>query len=295
MPCYHPVSAFRLSSGQVVFGGRLAQAGDPLSLPCGQCIGCRLERSRQWAVRCVHEASLHDENCFITLTYNDASLPVGGSLEYRVFQLFMKRLRAAYPDKRIRFFMCGEYGESLGRPHFHACLFGFRFPDCVLWKSGKGVKLFRSASLEKLWSYGHSSVGAVTFESAAYVARYIVDKITGDAAAGWYQRVDKATGEVYDLMPEFCHMSLKPGIGHDWMRLYWPEVAREGCVVARGVEAKAPKYYDKLMRHLQRFENVEYRRAVKARLTAGENTDERLAVREVVARARLSLSKRNTL
>ena len=139
MPCYHP--------WQVTVKG--AAATRPVS--CGQCYGCRLERSRQWAVRCMHEAQLYDFNSFITLTYRSDTF----SLDYTDYQLFMKRLRARFDHARIRFYMCGEYGDINGRAHFHACLFNFRFPDLVYYKkTASGAKLYTSQILEDLWGHG---------------------------------------------------------------------------------------------------------------------------------------------
>lgn len=119
--CYHPLAAYQCADGSVVFheSGRLNTVRS-LFLACGQCIGCRLERSRQWAMRCMHEASLYDENCFVTLTYDDAHLK-STSLEYADFQLFMKRLRKKFADRLIRFYMCGEYGEAFSRPKKNRC------------------------------------------------------------------------------------------------------------------------------------------------------------------------------
>ena len=177
-----------MSDGSVKFVSRnKAGVEGTLELPCGQCIGCRLERSRQWAMRCLHEASLYDRNAFITLTYDDSHLPPGGSLSYPDFQRFMKRLRRRIGSK-VRFYAGGEYGEQgTIRPHFHACLFGYDFPDKVFFKrSASGDKLYTSKLLESLWPYGISSVGDVTFQSAAYIARYCVAKRTGDAAKSWY-------------------------------------------------------------------------------------------------------------
>lgn len=189
MPCYKPLDAWRpdfsTGSKKLIFSYHPARCAGPtpdLQVPCGQCVGCRLERSRQWAVRCVHESQLHKENCFITLTYASEHLPPDSSLHYRDFQLFMKRLRKKFTGKKIRFYMCGEYGENFGRPHFHACLFGHNFDDLKLWKTQNNIPLYRSKILEELWPFGHSSVGSVTFESAAYVARYIMKKVTGEAA-----------------------------------------------------------------------------------------------------------------
>jgi len=98
MACFHPLQAYQLDTGEIQFhdSGR----GHPLELPCGQCIGCRLERSRQWAIRCVHEASMHENNCFITLTYAPEYLPPDGGLIKSDFQKFIKRLRKSIFKKK---------------------------------------------------------------------------------------------------------------------------------------------------------------------------------------------------
>lgn len=148
-----------------------------LRLPCGQCVGCRLERSRQWALRCVHEASLHDSNLFVTLTYDDEHLPEFNSLYYPDFQKFMKRLRKKFSRENIRFYMCGEYGETTLRPHYHVILFNFDLPDRRLYRrSHSGDHLFTSEILTKIWGKGFCPFGNVTFQSAAYTARYIMKK-----------------------------------------------------------------------------------------------------------------------
>lgn len=240
-----------MSDGSVKFVSRnKAGVEGTLELPCGQCIGCRLERSRQWAMRCLHEASLYDRNAFITLTYDDSHLPPGGSLSYPDFQRFMKRLRRRIGSK-VRFYAGGEYGEQgTIRPHFHACLFGYDFPDKIFFKrSASGDKLYTSKLLESLWPYGISSVGDVTFQSAAYIARYCVAKRTGDAAKSWYacdEFVDE-DGVIRDsVTPEFNRMSLKPGIGSRWLEKFKTDVYPRDYVVVNGVKVKPPKYYDVL-------------------------------------------------
>ena len=285
MPCYNPLQAFRDSKSGALFFWHKAGTDQSIYVPCGQCVGCRLERSRQWAVRCMNEASLHSENCFITLTYKDAPQ----SLNYRDFQLFMKRLRKVFP--RVRFYMCGEYGDNFDRPHFHACLFGINFPDRV-----KFGKLFRSPLLEKLWPHGFSSIGDVTFESAAYVARYVMKKITGDAAEDHYSYVDPESGEILQRVPEFCHMSLKPGIGAGWLARYHSDVYPDGEMVVRGVKCKPPRYYDKVFRRVDRseFEYMKSERSsnISAEVHADGSAD-RLKVREAVAKARVRSLKRS--
>lgn len=171
--------------------------GEAVQLPCGQCIGCRLDYSLHWAVRCMHEAQMHDENCFLTLTYSDEHVPSSGSLDKGALQKFWKRLRKRFPERRIRYFACGEYGERLHRPHYHACVFGFDFPDRELFMMREGIPLYTSEALAQCWPFGFCSIGDVTFESAAYVARYACKKITGEAASRHYERIDYETGEIH--------------------------------------------------------------------------------------------------
>ena len=256
MPCYHPLHGWRKQGGGLTFNLRDGYVDRPVTVSCGQCIGCRLERSRQWAVRCMHEASLHTDNCFITLTYDDDGLshlprcadPETGeigagpfhSLNKRDIQLSFKRLRKR-TGARIRYFQCGEYGVKgeTKRPHHHAILFGFDFKDKYLYGRNHrvGVNYYRSPLLEELWPYGMSVVGDMTFESAAYVARYCVKKMTGV----------KADPHYLGRLPDYVSMSLKPGIAHDWISNNLDDVYPLDRVYVRpGVLARPPKYYDKI-------------------------------------------------
>lgn len=220
---------------------------DILTVPCGQCIGCRLDHSRRWAVRMMHEAQMHDENCFITLTYNDEHLPADGSLHLDHFQKFMKRFRKVHGDLAIRFFHCGEYGDLHGRPHYHAIIFGYDFPDKKRFRLVSNdtvgeIWYYVSDELQKLWSIngepiGHCLIGEVTFESCAYVARYILKKITGDKADAHYN----------GRTPEYITMSRRPGIGFDFYMKYFRDIYPKDQVVdARGFKTRPPAYYDKL-------------------------------------------------
>lgn len=318
MPCYHPLQAWRgkvrKASGKTEILFKRPKfsplALSELSLPCGQCSGCRLERSRQWAMRCVHEESLHDASAFITLTFDPRFLPSDGSLCTRTFQLFMKRLRKDVHPVKVRFFHCGEYGTAcrgcnlskmlctcavfvptLGRPHYHAIIFGFGFPDRELWKVKNGNRLYRSAQLERLWPFGHSSVGDVTFDSAAYVARYVMKKISGDMAIDHYE----------GKKPEYVTMSRRPGIGAGWYKKFGAETYKHDSVVVRGREVPPPKFYDNLFQIEDpvRFEALKRKRLSRLknlvplidRLNGKsafiENaTPDRLRVREFVKNAR---------
>ena len=300
MPCYHPLKGFRSKSltrsGKrlIVFDRKSGYVDMPVTLPCGQCIGCRLEHSRQWAIRCVHEAQMHEHNCFIPLTYADEYLPPGRTLVLDHFQRFMKRLRKQNGHS-IRFYHCGEYGTHYGRPHYHACLFGHRFEDARLWKQSRENPLYRSADLEKLWPFGHSSIGDVTFQSAAYVARYIVKKITGEKAEQHYQFTDPDTGEIHQQRPEYTTMSRRPGIGKTWLDKYAQDVYPHDHIILNGKKLKPPKYYNGQyeIEYPSDFAKIKRRRKEANKLHAEDQTPDRLKVRKKVKQAQLNQLKRN--
>lgn len=246
-------------------------------------------------MRCLHEASLHPRNSFVTLTYDDDHLPERSQLNYPDFQKFVKRLRW-HSKQDIRFYMCGEYGPENFRPHYHAVLFNWDAPDKRYWSSsGAGEKVYRSDTLDRLWGLGFTSVGAVTFQSAAYVARYCLQKVTGHNAKHHYARSD-ANGP-YQLPPEFNHMSLKPGIGARWLQKWQSDVYPHDYVVINGVETKPPKYYDKLFEasNPDQFEEMKFKREQEGRSRYPDNTIERLAVKEKVTEAKISQLVRNAL
>lgn len=297
MPCYSPLKAWRGRkcgpSGKVkVVFEKEDSCGISIDLPCGQCIGCRLERSRQWAIRMMHEASLHQDNCFVTFTYSPEHLPADLSLNKRHFQLFMKRLRKRCGA--VRFFHCGEYGESTGRPHYHAILFGFDFPDKVLYSERGDVRLYSSVLLDELWGWGVCRIGSVSFESCAYVARYILKKVNGDDADRHYSRVNSITGEEYSIAPEYVTMSRRPGIARDWFLKYGDEVFPFDEVVSRGFPSRPPRYYDSLLELSEPdvFVSVKRKRLSDMRKHEEDLTPARLAVREKCAQARVRVFKR---
>jgi len=242
----------------------------------------------------MHEASLHDSNAFVTLTYRDECLPPGGSLRYRDFQLFMKRLRRR-TGVAMSYYVGGEYGEQLSRPHYHCCLFGYDFPDKhYLSRSSDGSKLYTSALLDDLWSNGMCATGDVSFASAAYIARYCVAKVNGQLADSHYRRISD-DGEIWHLTPEFNHMSLKPAVGKRWLEKYQTDVYPRDYVVVNGVKTKPPKAYDRWFEEKDpsMFDELRCIRELDATLVASDNSYARLAVKEQVASARVSLLKRS--
>jgi len=313
MPCYHPLDAFQgisARTGKNVIHvrpkgvPRAVWLRDPkgsfLGLPCGQCVGCRLERSRQWAVRCVHEASLYDENVFLTLTYSDLELPKDLSLDKRHFQLFMKRLRDKCPGERIRYFQCGEYGEQTRRPHYHALLFNIDFPDKKIWKEERGNIYYRSDWLEARWKLGMVIIGSVTFESAAYVARYVMKKVTGDSDESRdlrekaYLRCDD-DGVAYMVQPEYITMSRGSGIGTGWFELFGDEVFPEDEVISRGHPVPPGRFYTDLLAASdpEAAVLVKRKRAEFLHTRVEDCTPARLAMRERVKLAQVGLLKRS--
>lgn len=266
-----------------------------MAIPCGQCIGCRIDRSRQWAVRCVHEAQGHESNSFITLTYAPEHMPIDGSLVPRHHQLFMKRLRKEIAPTRIKFYHCGEYGEKLSRPHYHTLIFGYDFPDRYPWTRNNGETYFRSDTLEKLWPLGHSLIGNVTFESAAYVARYCMKKRTGKQAYEHYTKeLDDGTQVIVE--PEYARMSLNPAVGKEWAEQY----ALSDCydsgdfIVLNGRKFKPPRYYDQLLKASdpERLEQIKNSRVEALQKHEKNNTPERLAVRERIQEVKAERLKR---
>lgn len=320
MPCYYPLTGYYSKElnvngkRSIVFSSAHAFDDRSVKLPCDQCVGCRLERSRQWAVRIMHEASLFRNNCFITLTYDDEYLRCAGysdvsTLLKKDFQDFMKRFRFHYsgfeevPDgsKPIRFYSCGEYGDLRGRAHFHACIFNFQFDDLQPFRKSGEFQLFTSKKLSALWPFGHVSIGSLTFESAAYVARYVMKKFTGAMASQYEVYCDLDTGEVVSRIPEFCVMSRRPGIGAYWIEKYLSDVFPSDEVISRGRSMKPPKFYDRYFESLAlsgSFDPASYDEVMSRRIEGfknfvDESSQSRLHAREMCALQRVSVSQRN--
>lgn len=294
MTCFRPLVGYRSidksKTGKypISFSKKSGYSDLQQTINCGQCIGCRLERSRQWAVRCVHESKLHIMNCFITLTYDEDHYPSDHSLSVRDFQLFMKRLRKHFSDINIRYYACGEYGEQRNRPHYHAILFGIDFSDKFLYSDGPNPTYF-SPLLMKIWGKGLCVIGTVTFDSAAYVARYVTKKFLGgdvDAKKNHYRFVDPSTGEVFDVLPEFNLMSRRPGIGSGFYEKFVNDIYPRDFVRINGKKIKPPRFYDSKFEksYPESFKKIKFdRRPDPTDLQfLANNTWERLKVREQV-------------
>lgn len=285
MPCRSPIRQYHSKSGSGWSFNAAKPHDDYRDLNCGVCLECRIRKTREWSIRCYHEAQLHSDNSWVTLTYRDNPI----TLRRGDVTLFFKNLRNA--GYRFRYFGAGEYGSETLRPHYHICLFGLRFADQYPWRVHKGITYYRSPALEKAWPHGNAEVGAFAPETARYVAGYTYKKINGRAA----DEADEETGlrpydrllpsgEIFEVAKEMLFVSLKPGIAAEWIAQNWRDVYRHDKVVMNGKEYLPPVYYDK---QLKLYKPEVYEKIKNARLEAAINapelSDER---REVICNAR---------
>lgn len=234
---------------------------EQIEVPCGKCVGCRLEYSRQWANRCMLEAQQYENNAFITLTYSDknAKWVIGANRETGEVEpvttlvpehltKFMKDLRRYYEyhynHNGIRFYACGEYGSQTHRAHFHLIIFNLPIYDKEKFFINKsGEQIYLSKTIDKIWEKGLTSVGDVTWNSAAYVARYVMKKIKGPEAEETYKKLG--------IVPEFVRMSRKPGIAWQYFKDNKDAIYECDEIIITGKKGVAEKikpckYYDRL-------------------------------------------------
>lgn len=298
MACYHPLIG--VPKGRSLETGKMQYTILPynenyekdkyigegvIQIPCGKCIGCRLEYSRQWANRCMLELQYHKSAYFLTLTYNDGNLPLRwhvdkdtgeaapvATLVKRDWQLFMKRLRRAFPDQQLRFFMAGEYGEQNFRPHFHAIVFGLDVPDLRPYKKLDKYDYYTSSIIQKIWDFdanlshnpidnpdamvynvdsgkwcvtplatrGLVIIGEVNWDTCAYTARYVMSKMKGPSAE-FYPN--------HGLEPPFTLMSRRPGIGRQYYEDHdcYEYSAISVSTPQGGKKFPPPRYFDRLL------------------------------------------------
>lgn len=281
MSCYSPLKGYLGPEGGITFTRGSSNTGVALNVPCGKCLGCKQDKGRQWATRCMHEARMWKDNWFLTLTYEDEHLPAGGTLVKRDLQLFMKRLRKQ-KGSGVRFFACGEYGETYGRPHYHVLLFNCHIADCVcVGKNGRGELLYSSADIMELWGKGLVVLGTVTYASANYVARYLAKQVKANGHYG--------EGKI----AEFAVMSRRPGLGRRYYEKFGQEVRDHDNVIVDSRAQRVPRYYDNLTADLSEdvMKVLKRLRKQKAFSLKLDNTSERRRVKEKVAA--LALERRN--
>ncbi len=208
-------------------------------VPCGKCIACRIKKRQEWAMRMLHERSVWKDSVFITLTYDDLSMPFGlkglPTLRKAHLQKFMKRLRyyLAKDDRKIKYFACGEYGEETERPHYHAIIFGMsQFGDdrCLI-KGNWPYCDWKNSSIERF------SFGCAEADSIRYVSQYIDKKYNGSYA-----------DEIYgDLGREPVFKLASNGIGREWCICNEDNIIDVGNCTMNGVPLSIPRYYIDLL------------------------------------------------
>lgn len=292
MPCYKPITAFQpLEGGQISF--REKKNHREIQIPCGMCIGCRLEKIDAWGFRCMAEASQHQHNQFVTLTYADEHLPVDECLKHRHWQLFAKKLR--HKTGPFRYFMVGEYGERHNRPHYHALLFGLDLPDKRKCNSVySNFDVYESKLLSDTWGKGFCTIGEVTMESARYCAGYMLKRYSAEVAEEKYKWVTRY-GEMVQRPQPYGRMSLKPGIGSSWLNRYRTDVVNHGAVFDHQYRKPVPRYFRQLLEKIDAVaaETLEaniIERGIKHHKPQ-DNTRARLEVRERCKEAAIRFKK----
>lgn len=305
MSCYHPVKVWKSlilnerGNREIVFKIEKGIPESEFFIPCGQCSGCRIDRSCDWATRLMHEKKYHNKASFLTLTYNKESLPEHGVLVPDHLTKFIKNVRNEYRDVHVRFLGVGEYGDEDERPHYHLILFGVDFIEDRKPhnKNKNGDQLYTSKTAERLWGdKGYVWIGAVTQKSCGYVARYCFKKINGELSDEHYGRIDEATGEWYMLPKEFMRVSNRPGIGYQFYKDYKDgNLFLRDSVIVDGKERNIPHYYDRKLAEDDPVKMIMVRakRVALAKLQAANNTPERLKVREEIKKAQIDRLKRS--
>lgn len=288
MPCYLPLDAYHAPGG--ISFNHNDSFGIPIQLPCGRCIGCRLEKAKEWALRCYHENLMVEENggqsIFVTLTYDNEHLPSDHGLRHLHFQKFIRKLRKSLA-RPVRYFMCGEYGQAtpennfIARPHFHAIIFGYRPTDLKLVSIRNETRNYTSESFAKYWPHGGHEIGYVSYKNAGYVARYTLKK-----QKEFDNFIDPETGEIlYEkVRAPYIRMSLKPGIGFTWYEKYKEDLwTNDIAITPDGRETPVPRYYRTLLQRQdpKRADTLRRARVDKCRSNP-DNSPERLAVKHQI-------------
>ncbi|QCQ84910.1 replication initiator protein [Blackfly microvirus SF02] len=307
MSCYSPVNAWYSKVINPETGKRLLQykpqgslTGYRFKVGCGHCPGCLLERSRQWGIRAMHENRMHKQSAFLTLTYSNDTLPRDGSLVKRHLQLFHKKLHNRLLRSRgvgIRYYSCGEYGSLNQRPHYHVLSFGYDPPDKLLYsRNHRDEPIYSSRELDAMWGYGDTKVGEVTFESASYVARYCLKKVSAAVREAGHYVVYDADGVIHERLPEFQLFSTNPGIGSSYFDRYKDEIMAHDTIIMGNREVPSVRYYDKKIEAIDplRYKQIKRNRVRKALLVSKiEAGPDRMRVKELLLLKCMKLKERN--
>lgn len=261
-------------------------AGKKMPVPCGTCILCRVEQTRQNAVLILHEAKMHDEACMITLTYSDENIPPNGSLQYADVQKLWKRLRKA--GKKFRYFAVGEYGDKTNRPHYHACVFGLSWTENRIITQQDPLK-WVSPELNAEWGLGYTDIVPLSFTTAAYAASYVQKKLTEKKP---YVNLDQETGEIIFLEQPKAYRS--ESLGKTWWEKHHQQTIDHDHIIINGIRQKPPKKYDEWLKEKNPTELERIKRTRKQKARQNIKNPGELRARAKNAHARIN-AKRKTL
>jgi len=316
MPCFWPKTAYYAPGGEdgkrrLTFSRREAYEDlidQAVPLPCGRCDFCLKKRANAWMVRNIHEMASHNQCQFLTLTYAPDKLPAHGSLQMSDHKNFMKRYRKEADSRarrKLKFFMCGEYGETTERAHYHYLIFGHMFGDREeVENTPGGNKQWQSQALTKIWGKGRCRIGVANPKSAAYVSGYILKKQFGADGDKTYEvpEPDPETGEIYSRLPPFQCSSKELGLR--WIEKNYKEIYPSNFVIIAGKKCAPPEFYDKWLeakhpelhrevRQMRKAHKREIKRDLDLKGEKSDHSKERQLVIEKVARAQRERFKRD--
>lgn len=282
--CAKPLTFYEILGKKTPSGKRVISPKEPpkrtaskiIHIDCGQCTGCRIQRRMDLALRLEHESQFHKNAWFVTLTYAPESEPQYLSLVADHTSKFIRALRQKTKQK-ISYFAIGEYGSTcvkheiekcpacgpIQRPHYHLIIFGLEIADkqvaytrpnknhyssslAQLLECSDGVRYWRSPLLDSVWKKGIVNITSVSEATMQYVAKYHVEKITGDLAETHYTRI-LDDGSIVELEHPQARMSSNPALGRKWIEKNWTNIyLRDGTMTAKGgAKFAPPRYYDK--------------------------------------------------
>jgi hypothetical protein len=184
--------------------------GESFAVPCTKCLNCRIQNSREWSLRLMHERAYYDHSGFFTFTFSDVGLANREVAPWRMYSSvdraelvkLMKRLRAKVAPRRLKYFAVGEYGEKYCRPHYHAIIFGEDISTVDWTMEGTDPKYGIPYGSLPEWPYGHTYIGTVETDSCRYVAEYLQKEMRsrynhGGVRADSFKIVSQGIGQRY--------------------------------------------------------------------------------------------------
>jgi hypothetical protein len=301
MTCLNPRLAYKKTNGQYT----LAKIADTAAIerstlvPCGQCMQCRISHQRQWATRMVHEAKMHQDSCFVTLTIDDDHRNESHSLDQRDMQLFIKKLRKKLSPQKIRIFWAGEYGEDTLREHYHAIIFGYFPTDKELFRKNKyGDQLYTSKLLSDTWAKGFVTIGEFNSTTADYCAKYVTKAYIGKDKENAYNWTD-IDGVVHKRLPPLQRASNRPGLGAAFYEKYKSDMYPHDSCIVDGKKRPVPKAYDRKYRkeHPEEFLALKARRNDKFTTVLNNDPHQKTKsfrnAKKVILEQQLYVNKRN--